>query len=177
LWEFGIGRAPDGEAASRLFDHLPEGASLMLDGPYGLAYLRADSPRDVVCIAGGSGLSPMLSIARGILGNAEMTARKVHFFYGGRTPDDICGRLELSLLPGFGERLFYECAVSDPVAPSAWEGKRGFVHSVVQAHLGARLASMECYVAGPPPMVQACQRMLVLEERVPQAQIHFDRFF
>ena len=38
----------------------------VIDGPFGHAYLRSDAPRDVVCVAGGSGLAPVVSIARSL---------------------------------------------------------------------------------------------------------------
>ena len=63
-----------------------------LDGPYGMAYLREDAPRDMVCIAGGSGLSPMISIARAFAAKRRRSASgRLHFVYGGRRARDICG--------------------------------------------------------------------------------------
>src|SRR6266851_4831536 len=66
-WEFIIRRVPNGAGTGVLFDRLRPGGEIEMDGPYGLAYLRPDSPRDLVCVAGGSGLSPMISIARGMV--------------------------------------------------------------------------------------------------------------
>ena len=64
-WHFQIKRVPNGAATGELFDRIKIGETIGLDGPYGMAYLREDSPRDILCLAGGSGLSPMVSIARG----------------------------------------------------------------------------------------------------------------
>ena len=47
----------------------------------------------------------------------------------------------------------------------------------VRSSLPAPLASYEFYFAGPPPMTQALQEMLMVDHRVPFEQIHFDRFF
>jgi len=63
-WDFQIRRVPGGEVTSVLFDKLQVGDEVGLDGPYGMAYFRDESPRDLLCMAGGSGLSPMISIAR-----------------------------------------------------------------------------------------------------------------
>ena len=41
---------------------LEPGAEIGLDAPFGMAHLREDIDRDVICIAGGSGLSPMISM-------------------------------------------------------------------------------------------------------------------
>ena len=53
----------------------------------------------------------------------------------------------------------------------------GFVHEVACSTLADRLADVEWYCAGPPPMTQALQTALILEHGVPVGQIHFDRFF
>lgn len=90
-WHFQIRRVPGGKGSGLLFDNLKEGDEVEIDGPYGMAWLREDSPRDIVCVAGGSGLAPMVSIARGASASGLLKTRHLHFFYGGRTPRDICG--------------------------------------------------------------------------------------
>jgi toluene monooxygenase electron transfer component len=169
---------PGGTGTSVLFEQVRPGDTLMLDGPYGLAYLRTDSGRDIACIAGGSGLAPMISIARGVAANPAMAARKLHFFYGGRAPRDICGEDMLRQLPGFGERFFFLPVISMPELDGAqqWPGNVGFVHELALDALGASLAEHEIYFAGPPPMAQAVQRML-MQEKVPAGQVHYDAFY
>jgi toluene monooxygenase electron transfer component len=178
VWHFQVKRVPGGSGSGVLFDRIEAGSTLAIDGPYGLAYLRTDSPRDIVCIAGGSGLAPMISIARGVATNPAMATRKVHFFYGGRGQRDICGHDMLCELPGFGERILFHPIISMPAQDdgSQWAGKIGFVHELVQEVLGGTLAEHEIYFAGPPPMAQAVQRML-MEEKVPGGQVHYDAFY
>ncbi len=177
-WHFQIRRVPGGLGTSYLFDRMRSCESLTFDGPYGHAWLRTDAPRDLVCIAGGSGLSPLVSIARGMARTPALAQRKLHFFYGGRGPRDICGEPMLRELPGFGERLFYHPIVSMPEldATGEWRGEVGLVHELAARTLGTALAAHEVYFAGPPAMTQAVQRML-LQHKVPLSQMHFDRFF
>lgn len=176
-WEFQIRRVPSGRATSALFDAMCSGAEVTIDGPYGLAWLRQDSPRDLVCVAGGSGLAPMIAIARGAAHAGMLRRRRLHFFYGARTPADVCGQSMLQSLPDAGA-IEYCAAVSIPDAgAAAWAGETGFVHEVVERRLTAPLDCYEFYFAGPPAMTQALQEMLMVRHRVPFAQIHFDRFF
>lgn len=177
-WEFQIKRTAGGAATGALFDRLKAGDAIGIDGPYGLAYLRTDSARDIVCIAGGSGLAPVISIARGVAANRAMDHLKLHLFYGGRAARDICGEDMLRALPGYGERFFFHPIVSmpDPAEPRAWSGKVGFVHELALETMGMAMPSHEVYFAGPPAMAQAVQRML-MQEKVPGAQIHFDAFY
>ena len=177
-WHFHIKYMPGGGASHALFDGVvAPGREVEMDGPYGLAYLR-ESPRDIVCIAGGSGLSPMISIARGVAGDPRFDGRNLYFFFGGRAPRDICGEEILRVLPGFAERMSYHASISEPsVAAEAWTGHRGFVHELASETLAGALADHEIYFAGPPAMAEAVQRMLMREHKVPFAQLHFDRFF
>jgi len=177
-WHFQIKKVPGGSATGALFDQVKVGQRVALDGPYGLAYLRVDSPRDIVCIAGGSGLAPMVSIARGVAANPAMVSRKLHFFFGGRGPRDICGEDMLRALPGFEERFFFHSIISMPEANAAqeWPGKVGFVHEMVAEVMSDTLAQHEIYFAGPPAMAQAVQQML-LEKAVPKEQVHYDAFY
>ena len=185
-WQFQIKRTPDGAGTKALFDRLDVGATVHIDGPYGLAYLRRDCRRDIVCIAGGSGLAPVLSIARGVAADAAMAAVRVHLFYGGRSARDICGERELQALPGYGERFFYHPIISLPDSQpdsqpnsqpgAAWSCKVGFVHELALEVMGPSLPDHEIYFAGPPAMAQAVQAML-MAANVPGEQVHFDAFY
>ena len=95
-----------------LFDKLALGGEIALDGPYGLAYLRPDSPRDIILIGGGSGLAPVLSLARGAVADPRLDGRNIHVFYGARTTRDLCGVAELEALPGYGSRISFTPVLS-----------------------------------------------------------------
>lgn len=178
-WRFQVRRVPNGAGSTTLFDRLSIGNCIPLDGPYGLAYLRTETQRDIVCIAGGSGLAPMLSIARGMVKTDALNNRRLHFFYGGRGPQDICGEVMLRELPGFNERIFFHPIVSTPelAAAGGWKGRVGFVHDLVEETLINHFQDYEFYLAGPPPMVQAAQDLLQVKYKVSGTQVHFDRFF
>ena len=176
-WHFQVRRVPHGKGTHVLFDKLACGDEIGLDGAYGVTWLRTESPRDIVCVAGGSGLAPMVSIARGAAEAGMLKDRKLYFFYGARTPRDVCGREMLAQLEGFGDRIVYLPVVSLPGDDGEWQGETGFVHDLVARALPGSLAGFEFYFAGPPPMTQALQEMLMVGHRVPFEQIHFDRFF
>jgi toluene monooxygenase electron transfer component len=177
-WEFQIRRVPNGAATTRLFEGLTPGETIEIDGPYGLAYLREDSPRNILCLAGGAGISPMMSIARGAAASGALNGRKIHFVFGGRTPRDICGEAELRALPGYGERLHYYPAISHPELAEGqlWDGRVGLIHNATREIFGERLGDFEIYFAGPPAMGKAVQKML-FELKVPPEQVHFDEFY
>lgn len=178
-WHFLIKRVPGGQGTTCLFERLKPGDQITMDGPYGLAYLREDVSRDIVCVAGGSGLSPLIAIARAAVNTPSLDGRRISFFFGGRGPADICGEEFLRLLPGFGDRITYHAAISMPELDprKMWVGPVGFIHEQVEQLFGDDISANEYYLAGPPPMLQATLQMLAFKNRVPVDQIHFDRFF
>jgi len=171
--EFQVRQVPGGQGSQALFAMAP-GTGVEIDGPYGMAWLRRDAERDLLCLAGGSGLAPMISIARGARAEPRLASRHVHFVYGGRTPADLCGEALLRALPGWGERISYHPFVSSP--PPDWQGPSGLVHEGARSLFGDRLRDFEVYFAGPPAMAQAVQRML-LDAGVPPERQHFDSFY
>ncbi|MGZ5072875.1 MAG: FAD-binding oxidoreductase, partial [Usitatibacter sp.] len=177
-WQFIVRRVPGGSGTVALFDKVPVGSQVTLDGPYGLAYLRPDSPRDIVLIGGGSGLAPVLSLARGAVAEPRLDGRKIHVFYGARTTRDLCGAAELEALPGYGSRITFTPVLSHHGDDSVetWDGAKGFVHEIARDFVGERWNDYEYYFAGPPPMAEAVQKMLI-EKRVPYPQVHFDSFY
>lgn len=182
LWRFMIRRVPGGRGSGALFEQVALGDVIDIDGPYGHAWLRPGE-RDVVCIAGGSGLGPMLSVARGVL--AQSDVRRVHFFLGLRTQAELGAAQELAGLDP--ARLQLHTVLSAPgAAPEAqtggsggWSGPTGFVHAEVERVLTAGptpLKGFDHYFAGPPPMIDAVQELLMQRHQVPFGQIRFDRF-
>ncbi len=175
-WDFMVRKVPTGRVSGMLFDALCPGDRIAIDGPLGLAHWREDDSRDVVCIAGGSGLAPIVSIANAAAAMPASSRRPIWLFYGGRGPAD---------LPAFDEWLHdaakvrVRAAVSAPelADAAAWTGERGFVHELVGRTLKGDLAAHRYYLAGPPPMIETAVRMLMVEHKVPAPQIHYDRFF
>jgi toluene monooxygenase electron transfer component len=114
----------------------------------------------------------MLSIARGVL--SEQSTRRVHFFLGLRHEGDLGAANQLLALTG--ERLSATVVLSSPADAPAWAGATGFVHAKVQRQLAPNLSAYDHYMAGPPPMIEAMQDLLMVRHQVPFGQIRFDRF-
>ena len=178
VWQFMIRRTAEGAVSRALFDLAP-GFEVELDGPYGLAYLREDSPRDIVCIAGGSGIAPMVSILDAAAAHAHVGQLGAWLFYGGRGPADVPAIADVLKTHHLERGLEWHPVVSVPALAEGtdWNGEFGFVHELLPKKLPKPLPDYEFYFAGPPPMVEATIRLLVAENKVPQGQLHFDRFF
>ncbi|MGH6625213.1 MAG: 2Fe-2S iron-sulfur cluster-binding protein [Burkholderiaceae bacterium] len=175
-WKVMVRRVPNGQVSNQLFDALHVGQSVQIDGPYGLAYLRSEVPRDVVCIAGGSGLAPMLSVVNAAAASPALEGRTISLFYGGRGSVDI-PRFDAWL--GLPERVQCKAAVSvvELADQGGWTGERGFVHELLVRSIATDFAAREYYLAGPPPMIETVVRTLMVDHQVSASQIHYDRFF
>lgn len=174
-WHFQIKKVPGGDCTGKLFDGIAVGDEIAVDGPYGMAYLREDAPRDILCLAGGSGLSPMVSIARGFAASTGLHGHKLHFVYGGRQVRDIAGEQFLKSLPGYGDRIHFYPVISMPEGET-WSGRTGLITDAAQSIFGAALKDMEIYFAGPPAMATAVVQMMHAA-KVPQTQVHYDQFY
>lgn len=176
LWAFQIKRVPDGEATTVLFDADLDGKSIIIDAPYSIEHLDTKSSRSIVCIAGGSGLAPMLSVIRGIA-EWKGVADEAMLYYGARSTIDVINPDFFSSINGFDSGKQYVPVISETDSSSEWKGPTGFIHEYLATALPSDCSNIDFYMAGPPPMVDAVRRLLVLELHVPIEQLHYDRFF
>lgn len=178
-WSFVVKRMVNGRGTAALFDQVKANDHIPIDGPYGMAHIRSDCGLDIVCIAGGSGISPVLSILGSAARAAHFPDRRLSLFYGGRTPADLCAQPLIDRDPAMHGRVTCVSAISETcVGDAEWSGERGFIHDVVRRHLHDKVTAQQkrYYFCGPPMMTDAVSRMLMLDYRVPPSQVHFDRF-
>jgi toluene monooxygenase electron transfer component len=178
-WEFHVKQVKGGKFSNALLSSLSLGSKVNIDGPFGQAFVRTDNNRDVVCVAGGSGLGPMLSIVRHLANEPSANIRKIYFFFGGRQPVDmICNKYIQPYAKYFSELTIYN-SVSERSKNNLdnWSGSFGFIHELVDKVLNVRAPEYEFYTAGPPEMNDSLVRLLQLNRNVPFEQIHYDSFF
>lgn len=174
--EFLIKKYPGGRFSALLDGDLAVGDEIGLTGPYGSFTLKDGHVLPVVCIGGGAGMAPILSLLRHM--NESESTRPVRFYYGARTADDV---FYVDLIRTLGEKLrdfeFVVClSESMPDDPSAYgfQAEFGNVTDVV-ARREEALAKAEVYLCGPPPMVDAALEFLELQG-VPSDQVFHDSF-
>lgn len=171
-WSFIVRRVPGGRGSAALFDGLAGGAVVTLDGPYGHAGFRPETARDVVCIGGGSGVGAMLSVTRAAL--AAGFGGRVHLFVGMRSQDDL--GIEAAMTGLGAPEVAVHVVLSEPRSELGWSGASGWVHDEVERRIGAAVDHADFYAAGPPAMITALQRLLLLTHRVPPDRLRYDRF-
>lgn len=161
----------DGQVSPYLAKELAIGDSLKVDGPYGHSYLRA-SERNVICVAGGSGISPMAAMMR--QHSLSNDSRALHLYFGSRCVDEL-----KSVEAYLGDVMDDPRICFTPVLSgddTDWQGPRGFVHEVL-AVACLDFPEHDAYLCGPAPMISATQKLLMLDKKLPFKQLFFDRFF
>jgi propane monooxygenase reductase subunit len=175
--EFLIKMYPGGRFSALLKDGLSVGDELHVNGPYGSFTLKEGHVLPVVCIGGGAGMAPILSLLRHL--NETGSTRPVRFYYGARTAADL---FYVDAILELAEKLtdfeFVVCLSEslDGAAdlPRGLAPEGGNVTDVVQRR-EANLPKCEVYLCGPPPMVDAA--LLFLDgQGVPKDQVFHDSF-
>ena len=182
--EFVVKKKPDGAFSDWLFGPGAEGADATVFGPLGNAVFRPEEERDVLCIAGGSGIAGMMSIlARGCR-DGYFKSHKGNLFFGVRTMKDVFFLDELSsFAAAFPGSLRITIALSDEDVPVGDERPNGpvdfangFVHAVASERMAGACDDITAFIAGPPPMVDGAIRMLIVDARLPASQVRYDKF-
>ena len=171
LVELEIRRVPGGIGTSFIFDHLKTGMSLPFVGPYGDFWLR-ESERELIFIAGGTGLAPILSILEDMA--VRNIARRAVFFFGARARADL---FHLDRMRNLQERMpgfRFIPALSSPAPDDDWPGERGLITEVVERHVKS-VTNVDAYLCGSPVMINACVKLLV-GKGLPEARIFYDKF-
>jgi NAD(P)H-flavin reductase/ferredoxin len=165
---------PGGAASGWLFSRLQPGAVLMVEGPYGRSYAQSRPDRPVVCLAGGTGLAPVLAIAGQL--TAEAPDRSLRLYVGARRGEDLVLTDRLAALADSGASVILvtetECGAEHPRLGRIRTG-------LALDHLASDVADLsghDIYVAGPTPMIDATLRRLAREGTANADHIFFDRF-
>ena len=181
---FVVKAKPGGRFSEWLFGHGVEGTRVQLFGPLGHATFSPDLGKDLLCIAGGSGIAGMMAILSLACQARYFDAHQGYLFFGVRTGRDLFFADELKAFKATcPEGLHLTVALSDEDVDAALAAThpefafgKGFVHAVAGASMKGKFANVRAYAAGPPPMVSATLRMLLLEGKLKSADIRYDKF-
>jgi len=146
------------------------GQRVHLDGPYGA--FTIGHPADMhVLIAGGVGVTPMMSMIRTLADRGD--PRPVTLLYGSKDWDSITFREELEALKSRLDLTIIH-VLTNP--PEGWRGERGRIDAdVFRRHLPPPHADHEYFICGPGVMMDAIEQALG-ELRVPMSKYHSERY-
>jgi len=159
-----------GDFTSEIYK-VPVGQRVYLDGPYGAFTIDRDPADMHVLIAGGVGITPMMSMVRTLADRGDK--RPVILLYGGKDWESIIFREELEALK---ERLNLKIVHVLENPPASWTGEKGFINAeVFKRQLPPPYADHEYFICGPDVMMDAIEKALG-ELDVPLWKYHSERY-
>lgn len=169
--ELHVRRVENGKATTWLHETLKVGDELRLQGPLGRFFVRTSKAAPRIFVAGGSGLSSIQSM---ILERLESgCAVPVTLIHGARSVAELYHRERFEKLATDHPTFRYLPAISDLQDSSGLE--KGFAHEVLERLYDGKFAGNGAYLCGPPPMVEACIRVL-MKGRLFEKDIFTERF-
>ena len=159
-----VKRIQDGRVSNYLNDTIAVGDKLAVLGPSGNFTVepRAVNARHLLMVAGGSGITPIMSILETVL-RVESGSR-VTLIYGNRSWDDVIFRDRLEALRHeLGGRLLVDHVLERP--PEWWTGEQGLLsREVLESRLRALNVEddgmLRYFICGPTPMMDAAHEAL-----------------
>lgn len=156
---------------TRRVDQIAPGTRVYVDGPYGAFSIDRYSAPAYVFIAGGVGITPIMSLLRTMADRGDR--RPVLLLYADKTWDGVAYREALDSL---ADRLVLTVVYVLEQPHDGWTGEHGFVtREVLERHLPADRLTRSLFVCGPPAMMDAVHEAL-RERGVDEDRIHMERF-
>ncbi len=158
-----VKRDPGGVVSNWLNDAASEGVEIHATPPEGRFCLR-DNADEIVAFAGGSGITPIMSLVRTALGSSP---RRIRLFYANRNRDSVIFAEALDRLSEkHADRLVVAHHLDDDRGVVTPDAVRSFI---------AGAGTADFYICGPGPFMDTVEAT-VLESGVPSQRVHLERF-
>ena len=156
-YEITVRRMEDGFVSHYLLDRVKPGDAFESTGPNGSFYYEPLlDASDLVFLAGGSGVTPFMSIIR------EVTEKQLpvntHLLYGSRNPEDIIFADELRELARKHRNVKVNFVISEP--PEGWSGLCGLLDARMISALVGSVEGKKFFLCGPAQMHILCEDAL-----------------
>ncbi|MBT3545472.1 MAG: NADH:ubiquinone reductase (Na(+)-transporting) subunit F [Saprospiraceae bacterium] len=175
-----------GICSSYVFGCKP-GDKVTISGPYGEFFIK-ETESEMLYVGGGAGMAPMRSHLYHLFQTLK-TGRKVTFFYGGRTKQELFYVEEFREIEKQFPNFRFAVALDNPLPEDNWvlkedlddpkgDGFKGFVHNVVIDEFLSKHEApeeLELYFCGPPMMNQSVIKMAD-DWGIPEENVAFDDF-
>jgi ferredoxin-NADP reductase len=164
----------DGKMGTRIVDWVKPGDKMWVIPPVGKFLPVYEPDRHLICIAGGSGVTPFRAFVR------EATRRKyptkITILYSVRSTSDIIFNAEFLELQAENENFKFSVTCTRLAPDHAWTGRRGRIESEwVRQHIGD-LGKTVFYACGPNALVEATEKLVLEELKVPKEQMKVEKW-
>lgn len=167
-----IGYVPQGIATTYVHMHLRAGDVVNINGPYGDFYYKDDNNREMIMVAVGTGVAPILSILDYM--KEHDIKRKAVFYFGARTPDDLVMEEHFRELEKTLYDFKYIPTLSRVTEEHNWTGERGRVNNAIDKYV-LDGENKEAYLCGNEAMINTVVAALKAKG-IPEELIYYDKF-
>jgi CDP-4-dehydro-6-deoxyglucose reductase len=168
-----VRKSPNGAFSKYVFEEMKERAIIRFEGPLGTFYLREDSDKPWIFVAGGTGFAPIKAQIEHSLHHGS--DRPMVLYWGARSLRD----LYMAELPAKWARdhpnFTYIPVLSDPLPEDAWRGRTGLVHQAVLDDF-ADLSGYAVYACGGAAMTDIARETFVAGRGLPEDEFYCDAF-
>jgi len=163
-----------GKMGTRLVDWAEPGDRLMVIPPTGRFLPVYEPDKHLLCVAGGSGVTPFRGFVR------EATRRqiptKITILYSVRTPQDIIFEREFGELERQNPRFRFHVTCTRLAPEQPWPGRRGRIDADwIQKHIES-LPNTIFYACGPNLLVEATEALVLDKLGVPKKQMRAEKW-
>lgn len=169
--ELVIGYVPKGVATTYVHQYLEVGDKVVINGPFGEFYYH-DSDREMVMVATGTGVAPILSLLNYMREND--IKRKATFYFGAKTTHDL---FMLDYFKELEETMYdftFVPSLSRVGEGEEWHGDKGRVNDSIDRHM-ENGDNKEAYLCGGAPMIDSVVKSLTAKG-MPEELIYYDKF-
>lgn len=162
----------DGKMGTRIVDWVKEGDKLFVIPPTGRFLPQYD--KHLVCIAGGSGVTPFRGFVREATRSKLDT--KITVLYSVRTTNDIIFNQEFRDLAQENPNFSFYVTCTRLSEQDPWTGRRGRINAEwIRAHIHD-LPNTVFYACGPNELVEATETLVLDELKVPKEQMKTEKW-
>ncbi|MDH5286289.1 MAG: CDP-6-deoxy-delta-3,4-glucoseen reductase [Betaproteobacteria bacterium] len=173
LLELHIRHIPGGFFTDPLFTSYKGREILRIEGPLGTFFLREESDKPMIFVAGGTGFAPIKAMLEHLFHHG--TERPMVLYWGARSLAD----LYLPDLPARWQsehpNFTFIPVLSEPKPADNWPGRTGFVHQAVLDDF-RDLSGYQVYACGAPAMIDAARSTFTAARGLPADEFFADSF-
>lgn len=155
LLQLHIRHVPGGVFTDQVFSSMKVRDILRFNGPHGSFYLREESNKPMILLAGGTGFAPIKAIVEYTL--ATNSQRPMYIYWGAKARVDLYQHALPAQWAAEHQHIHYTPVLSEAAAGDEWLGRTGLVHQAVTVDF-PNLADFEVYACGSPGMIEAAKR-------------------
>jgi len=171
-YDITVRRVAGGFVSDYLLDDIRIGDELESSGPAGYFYYNPlFHGSDLVFLAGGSGITPFMSMIREV--TDKNLNRRIHLIYGCDSPDDVIFADELNMRARKHINFTWDLVVSNP--PEGYQGITGFITSGLIKKLAGDISDKTFYLCGPEAMYTFCGKELAAAG-IPSRKVRVEMF-